>query len=150
MDFNQRIDEVARLHSELMQCEPLRRDRLPIEMKGPGVYLFSDAEVHYYVGRSREVRERVMQHSRASVLDAPFAFKRAREVTGNNPTYQVDGSRTQLLADDAFVQELLTQKRWIATLNIRYIHIEDAITQALLEIYSSDQLQTPYNDFNTT
>lgn len=150
MDFSQRIEEVVRLHDELTRCQPLIRDRLPTEMKGPGVYLFSDTEKHYYVGRSRDVRERVMQHARASALNAPFAFKRARQVTGNNPTYQVIGSRAQLLADGDFVHELMAQKKWIATLDIRYVHVEDAITQALLEIYSSDQLRTPYNDFNTT
>lgn len=46
--------------------------------------------------------------------------------------------------------ELLRQKQWVATLEIRYVVEEDPVSQALLEIYASDCLGTPYNDFNTT
>ena len=141
---------MRRLHGLLLGCRPLRKNRLPGEMGGAGVYLFSENDKHLYVGRSKEVRDRVMQHSRISVLDAPFAFKRTREALGKGATYRREGSRKQLLNDPVFAGELARQKQWISTLDVRYVHVDDPVTQAVLEIYSSDVLDTPYNDFTTT
>ena len=86
-----------------------------------GVYLFSDGAIHYYVGRSRDVRERILQHSRPSILDAPFAFRRARELLKLSATYTTEGSRQQLLADEKFFDTILEQKQWIKTLDVRFV-----------------------------
>jgi hypothetical protein len=55
-----------------------------------------------------------------------------------------------LLADSSFLETLNAQKRWIESLDVRYVIEVDPTNQALLEVYASDVLQTPYNDFNTT
>jgi excinuclease UvrABC nuclease subunit len=85
--FQQRMKTVIAKFDELKKMQPLKRDFLPHVAADSGVYLFSDGTVHYYVGRSRDVRERILQHSRPSVLDAPFAFRRAREILKLPATY---------------------------------------------------------------
>ena len=128
----------------------MTRDQLPSDAAKAGVYLFSSGLIHYYVGRSKNVRERILQHSRPSVLDAPFAFRRVREKLKLPPTYTTEGSRAELLARDDFFNEIQKQKRWIAKLQVRFVFEKDPTTQVLLEVYASDVLQTPYNDFNTS
>jgi len=38
----------------------------------------------------------------------------------------------------------------IAKMSIRYMRVEDATTQALLEIYTATVLDAPYNEFTTS
>lgn len=68
----------------LMDMDPVK-GVLPSSIRGSGIYLFSEGGRHLYVGRSRDVRRRYGQHSRPSSKHntAPFAFKLAREETGN-------------------------------------------------------------------
>jgi hypothetical protein len=148
--FEARMQTVIARFGQLMASPPLSRNRLPNSIEGGGVYLFSEGSVHYYVGRSKCVRTRIMQHTRPSSLDAPFAFRRARQLLKLPATYTTNGSREQLLADSSFLETLNAQKRWIESLDVRYVIEVDPTNQALLEVYASDVLQTPYNDFNTT
>ncbi len=148
--FEQRMRTVVERFAQLTGSQPLSRNRLPSTIVGGGVYLFSQSQTHYYVGRAKNVRTRIMQHTRPSISDAPFAFRRAREILRLPATYTTEGSRQQLLADTTFLATFLAQKQWIATLDVRYVIESDPTNQALLEVYASDVLQTPYNDFNTT
>ncbi len=148
--FEHRIKTVDEKFAALMAMPPLARDQIPSDATKAGVYLFSSDSKHYYVGRSKNVRERILQHSRLSVLDAPFAFRRTREKLKLWPTYTEKNSRPQLLARKDFRNELQKQKSWIATLDIRFVFEKDPVTQVLLEIYTSDALRARYNDFNTT
>jgi hypothetical protein len=148
--FEQRMRTVVEKFAQLRACLPLKPDRLPSTIVGAGVYLFSQGQTHYYVGRGKNVRQRIMQHTRRSALDAPFAFRRAREILDRPATYTTEGGRKQLLSDAKFLATLQAQKQWIAELDVRYVIESDPTNQALLEVYASDVLQTPYNDFNTT
>ena len=57
---------------------------MPRSMPRSGVYLFSEAGRHLYVGRSNDLRGRYARHCRpgATHRQAAFAFLLAREVTG--------------------------------------------------------------------
>jgi hypothetical protein len=134
-------------YNDLLACPPLTRNTLPMAARAGGVYLFSEGERHLYIGRAKNVRERVQYHSLPSSPDAPFAFRRAREITGRLPTYRKQDSRAVLLGDPVFRAEYEAQKRWIATLVVRYVPVSDSTNQALLEIYASDVLETPYNEY---
>jgi hypothetical protein len=97
--FEARMRAVIAAFDRLMDCSPLSPTDLPISIDGGGVYLFSDGLTHCYVGRAKNVRTRIMQHTRLRILDAPFAFRRAREVLKLPATYAAARSRKQLLAD---------------------------------------------------
>jgi hypothetical protein len=150
-DFDAMVKEVKALHEQLMAMAPVKRDRLG-NCDYPGVYLFTEDGRHMYCGRTkRTLRTWLREHSRPSVKDAPFAFRLARQATGKTEvTYAAGDGRRELLADPDFVRELLRQKQRVAAMDIRYVGVAGPTTQALLEVYTSTVLKTPYNDFNTS
>jgi predicted GIY-YIG superfamily endonuclease len=149
-DFEFLMAKVKTLHDELMQMDSVTRDNLG-ECDYPGVYLFTEKDLHLYVGRTRRLRARLHQHSRPSVKDAPFAFRLARENTGRlKASYRAEGSRKALDIDPDFRKSFAEAKERIRQMTIRYVRVEDDLTQALLEIYTSTVLGSPYNEFRTT
>jgi hypothetical protein len=79
-----------------------------------------------------------------------FAFRLARESTGSLvAAYTVSGSRAALCAQDEFGSAFVLAKERVRSMDVRYVEEKDALRQALLEIYVSIVLKTPYNDFET-
>ena len=149
-EFDLVLDFVKMLHRRLMEMEPISSADLR-DCNYACVYVFSEAEEHLYVGRSRRVRERILQHSRPSSQDAPFAFRLAREKAGMmKPSYQKIGSRQYLRTHPQFKAAFLEAKERIRKMKVRCVHVDDATTQALLEIYTSTVLDARYNEFKTT
>jgi hypothetical protein len=141
---------VKELHAKLSGMEPVSPDGLPPADTFPGVYVFYERGRALYAGRGGNVRERVMQQSRNSVHDAPFAYRLARKATGRRATYKVEGGRKWLKKDAEFCEALRKAKVRIRRMSVRYVRVDDPVTQALLEIYTSTVLGTPYNEFKTT
>lgn len=125
---------------------------LPRGMPKCGVYLFSQAHEHLYVGRSRRIRSRLGNHCRQTARhnQASFAFLLARERTGKvTASYSTKGSRAELCEDPVFRAAFDEAKTFLRSLEIRFVEESDPVTQALLEIYAAIRLETPYNDFDT-
>ena len=116
-----------------------------------GIYLFTEAQKHLYVGRSNSIRKRLQNHCRPSSNDnqAAFAFLLAREASGAlKATYKPEGSRKHLMSLDSFKEIFDNQKARLRTMDIRVVGEADPNRQALLEMYASVCLETPYNSFN--
>jgi hypothetical protein len=155
--FNQRfvegLEQLEPLFERLIKSDPLMPTQLPVSVSGSGVYLFSNDDVHLYVGRTRNLRRRVQQHYRKSSghASAPFAFRLAREATGNLiPAYTKKGSRAVLVADEGFALAFDNAKSTIRSMQVRTVGVDDALIQSLLEIYTAVALGTPYNRFETS
>ncbi len=82
---------------------------------------------------------------------AAFAFRLAREATGNlAATYRKGAaSRAGLMGNEAFVNAFTNAKARIRAMDLWFVEESDPVRQALLEIYVSVVLSTPYNDFDT-
>ena len=136
----------------LLNQKPCTSIAFPKEMPQAGIYLFSEGDKHLYIGRTDNMRRRLKLHCRPSSQhnQATFAFRLTREITGNlKATYKSgDGSRTALVQDPLFLQNFIEQKRRISLMDIRFVEEINPTSQALLEIYASVVLKTPYNDFN--
>jgi hypothetical protein len=79
-----------------------------------------------------------------------FAFRLARERTGRlEASYNKKDSREALQEDPAFAAAFDEAKARIRKMDLRFVEEHDPLKQALLEIYVSIVLRTPYNDFNT-
>ena len=145
--FERRVEKLDETFKGIMESSPVNRSTLP---KKGGVYLFSEGPKHLYVGRTKDLRRRIGHHSNPSSKDAPFAFRLAREATGRlKATFTRSGSRKELLKDPKFVNAFSMAKRRVGRMDVRIGVEEDAIGQALLEIYVATALDTPYNDFDT-
>src|SRR5438876_4409176 len=151
------MDETFREHVELLhpkfeallKTPAVRLTSIPKEASRPGIYLFSEGPLHLYVGRSKNVRNRLKMHV-GDPSGASFAFKLAREACGRRKaTYAPEGSRTHLMTIPDFVQAFQAAKDRIRAMDIRFIAEPDCNRQALLEIYATLALGTRYNDFET-
>jgi predicted GIY-YIG superfamily endonuclease len=151
-DFDQLMADVKQLHGKLVGMTPVTRASLG-DCDYPGVYLFTERGKDLYVGRTkRPLHNRILEHARPSVTDAPFAFRLTREATGKTKvTYKPgEDSRESLKNNHAFKKAFKEQCDRIGKMSIRYVRVEDATTQALLEIYTATVLDAPYNEFTTS
>ena len=149
--FRKHIEALEPSFKALVDMPPVRTVALPREMPSRGIYLFSEARRHLYVGRSNRVRKRLQDHSRPSSghNSATFAFRIAREETGNRTaTYSKEGSRGQLERDSVFAEAFSTAKARVRAMDVRFVEEVDPLRQALLEMYVALSLETPFNDFD--
>jgi len=150
--FRTHVESLVPLLEELLAMAPVKPTALPREVPRAGIYLFSEAGQHLYVGRSRRIKRRIRRHcsGAATFRGAAFAFLLAREATGHvRATYKTQGSRAHLMEDPAFASAFADAKRRISAMELRFVAEPDPIRQALLEIYAAVTLSTRYNDFDT-
>lgn len=103
------------------------------------------------MGRTNRLRQRLAGHCRpgSSHVSAAFAFRIAREMTGNlKATYATQGSRASLVSEVTFGPAFAQAKSRLVTMDLRFVQETDSVRQALLEIYVAVLLKTPYNDFD--
>src|SRR4051794_13128318 len=103
--FAKLVEDMDKQATKLLTMEPVTRATLPSQEQMPraGVYLFSEGASHLYVGRTRRLRRRLIEHSSRRLLAAPFAFRLARESCGKTVAgYTKHNSRRTLYADAEF------------------------------------------------
>ena len=150
--FKQYIESLHPPFEKLLAMRPIKISNLPKDLPSKCIYLFSEGEKHFYVGRTNRFRSRMRQHSIPGALhnQAVFAFKLARKMTGRlSATYKMEGSRVALARDATFSASFLEMKARVRGMDLRFIEEVDPLRQTLLEIYVAVVLKTPYNDFDT-
>ena len=144
------LDRLEERLRELIACEPRQRSELSPVPKVPAIYLLSEHSKPLYVGRTRNLRDRLGGHMRpgSGRFGATFAFLLAQE--------EVDKARIETarpkkaLEKDADFQKLFTAaKARVAAMGISYLEIPDPIEQTILEVYAAESLATLYNSFET-
>jgi hypothetical protein len=151
-DFLECLASVHQKYVRLVNMEPVDRLSIPKNRKVSGVYLFSEGDIHFYVGRTTNLRQRLGNHCGVSSAhnQAVFAFKLARHATNNIlASYAGDGTRKKLLEDPIFAKAFLDSKARVRSMKLRYVEEPDPLRQALLEIYAATLLKTEFNDFET-
>jgi hypothetical protein len=150
--FADLVENLEEKFQQLTSMAPVTCASLPKSIPRAGIYLFSEAEKHLYVGRTNNLRARLNAHSSpaASYRGAAFAFLLSRESSGFlKATYKRgEGSREALMKHPPFVAYFNSSKARIRCMEVRYVEEAEPTRQALLEIYAAVILQTPYNDFD--
>jgi len=157
------FDDVVKKMPEYLQglkaCEPftpdergyLRRNGEPLP-KIKGVYCLYEGDEPLYVGRTDNIRNRVLAHRRASSghNQAAFAFNIAKEeFEKEHPRRDISELTREKLAQDSDFAPLFTEaKERVRKMSVRYVKIEDSIEQAVFEVYAHVKLGTPFNDFS--
>lgn len=150
--FRAFVDQLHPSFERLIAMDPVTAATIPHFAPSPGVYLFSEGDRQLYVGRTKHLKQRMGQHSRpgSRYNQAVFAFKLAREATNRlEADYAGDGRREALIQDEEFSRAFTEAKVRVRNMDLRYVEETDPTSQALLEIYASVVLETPYNDFDT-
>lgn len=148
--FRKLVEDLEPTFQALVQKRPVTSAALPRDLPKRGVYLFSEAEKHLYVGRTDNLRRRIQDHCRESSNHnkATFAFRIARRETGRTEaSYSTSGSRGELETDPVFGPAFGRAKARIRSMDFRFVEEGDPTRQALLEIYAATVLETPFNDF---
>lgn len=150
--FRQYVDALHPALERLVASVPFKYADLSHQtLPKRGLYLFSEGGKHLYAGRSDDLRKRLGMHCQRSAQhnQATFAFRLAKEMCGiTKASYKPKGSRADLVSKDPLKSVFEAQKQRVRQMEIRLIEEADANRQALLEMYISFALGTPYNDFN--
>lgn len=139
------------LFHHLVDMPPVKIGELKPPLPERCVYLFSEGDRALYVGRTNHFRRRMRQHSidAARHNQAVFAFRLARHETGKvRAGYSQESSRAALLAEPEFADAFRRSKHRIRQMDLRFVPVDDPLSQALLEIYTAVVLQTQHNDFD--
>src|SRR5258708_8465030 len=126
--FKQYVEVLHPSFERLLSMLPIKITALPKNAPQKCVYLFSEGNDHLYVGRTRHLRNRLRQHSipGAQHNQAVFAFRLAREVTGNLiAAYSVEGSRVALCADSDFALAFTRAKARVRNMDLRFVEETD-------------------------
>ncbi|GAB3862282.1 hypothetical protein GCM10028822_42770 [Hymenobacter terrigena] len=156
MTFTEQLAQLPALLADLKACPPAARAELAqrILKNTPGIYAFYHDDQPVYVGRTRDLRRRLNEHSRpkSSHYSASFAFLRAwhsAEAAGHTASL-AGKSRSALAGHEVFGPLFVAEKLAVSGMTVRWVKVADAVTQALLEVYAALELQTPFNSFETS
>jgi len=144
--FGKIVESFPALFEELEKSPSCQRLEIPQNLT-QGIYVFYENGEPQYVGRcgrKGRLKKRILEHSRPSSghNTATFAFLIAKEeLDKRDPTLsRIDIEKTP---------EFHEAKQKIALMQIKYLEIEDPITQTLFEVYAALELGTPYNNWET-
>jgi hypothetical protein len=110
-----------------------------------GCYVFLDACKPVYVGISRGVIKRLIQHlNYDSHYSASLVYRMACD------EYPHEMKRDQAMKDDQFRQAFLSVKARLHKMAVAFIEIENDLEQYLFEVYAAIKLDTgKWNTFRT-
>lgn len=154
--FDDVVCKMREYLGDLKTCEfatPNEHGNFPITAppsETEGIYCFYENGKPLYVGRSRNIRERVLQHRRRSSGHnaAQFAFNIAKKrFEKNHPCEKL--SREGLSNDDEFACLFTEAKDRVRKMSVRFVKIKDPIEQTIFEVYTHIKLETDFNDFET-
>lgn len=139
------------LLDELSTCPAKSAVEHPSIPTAPGIYLFSEGPTPLYVGNTRNLRQRLRQHTGTTSREnqAAFAWRLALK-GGREQGVAVTGTRKQLEADQQFAEVFRQARERVAGMDVRFIEIEDPITRTVFEVYAAQALGTEeFNSFET-
>lgn len=150
-DFLHVVEALQPSLDRLISQAPVKPLSLNRQATLKAIYLLSEGNYHFYVGRTNRLRERMTSHCAPSATyeRAALAFRMARKATGQiKATYKVTGSRKDLMLQPEFAAAFTAAKSRIREMDLRYIEEDNPQRQAVLEIYAAVALRTPFNDFD--
>ena len=111
----------------------------------PGCYVFIDGEKPIYVGISRGVLKRLVQHLNCeSHYSATLLYRMASE------DYPHEMKRDQAMRDEQFKAVFFSAQERLRQMKIAYVEIENDLELYLFEIFASMKLDTAtWNTFRT-
>ncbi len=110
-----------------------------------GCYVFVDEETPVYVGISRSVVQRLIQHVKGKThFDASLAYRMAAF------NYSHDMSRGEAMENDDFLRCFNEAKQRLCCMKVAFVEIKNDLELYLFEVYCSMQLDTAqWNSFKT-
>jgi excinuclease UvrABC nuclease subunit len=146
LSFKKHFDELEK--AQLIKLSELKKGELP---KTGGLYVFyEEKDKPIYVGRTKNIRQRMQLHTRNSSKheSATFTFNLAKMNFKPSLSNIKKMTRKELMEDKEFSLIFNQQKERVKKMYFKYIKEEHDILQTILEPYFSLKLRT-YPEFNT-
>ena len=150
-EFQAAVEQMPALLAALQTAPSLRVAEHPPIPKVAGIYLFSEGKRPIYVGQSRNLRNRLRQHTweKSRENAASFAFNIAKREAAKDG---VDTTpwRAILEADPDFVPYFASARASVAAMSVQFIELEDPVVRTLFEVYVALALGLhEFNSFET-
>ena len=111
----------------------------------PGCYVLIENSLPFYVGISRSVINRLLQHVKGKThFDASLAYRIA------NNSYKHELSRSEAMKTPEMKKKFQEAKQRISNMDVAFIEIENDLEIYLFEVYCAMELKTKeWNTFAT-
>ncbi|WP_135604937.1 hypothetical protein [Methanococcoides sp. NM1] len=149
-EFESIIDSLPVLLEKLVNSRPLKRDNLQ-GMPECGIYVYYKDRIPLFVGRSDNMKKRIMAQSRKGSThhSAPFAFLLARNKAIAKGMDIENKTRNELINDPLFNDLFIQSKEEVSKMSIRYVEVKNPEEQTIFQVYASMELNTEFNKFET-
>ena len=137
--------------AELQAAPSARRANHPSIPRTAGIYLLTEGGLPIYVGQTRNLRERLRQHTIPSAREnqASFAFRLAMTEAETRGLI-VTGTRRDRETHVDLAALFLAAKRRVAEMDVQFIEMADPIERTIFEVYAALFLGTEtHNLFET-
>ncbi len=119
-------------------------DHIKRENDFAGCYVLLDRNQPIYVGISRTVAQRLLQHIKGRTHnDASLAYRIASD------HYPHSLKRAVIMKHHAFKEEFEKAKAYCKSLKVAFIEIQNDLELYLFEVYCAMELNTKWNTFRT-
>ena len=122
-EFQRVIDQLEPLLRRLTSSPRAPLAEHPSIPKAPGIYLFSEGPNPIYVGQTRNLQQRLRQHTSPSSKEnsAPFAFNIALREARQDPSIDTSGTRKEIAARPEFDALFRAARERVAQMNVQVI-----------------------------
>lgn len=117
--------------------------------KAEGIYVLIEDGKPVYVGRTRNLSQRLQAHVSASHNSASYAVKRVRQAHGLEASYKPEMSRLHITTVEPWRGYFLEEIQKIRGMQFRFLKVEDPVDQYLLELYATMELDLELSGFDT-
>jgi GIY-YIG catalytic domain len=143
-EFQRVIDQLEPLLERLTASPRAPLAEHPSIPKAPGIYLFSEGPNPIYVGQTRDLQQRLRQHTSPSSREnsAPLAFNIALGEARQDQSIDTSGTRKEIAARRAFDALFGAARERVAQMSVQVIELDDPVTRTIFEVYAARVLQT--------
>jgi hypothetical protein len=138
------LQGVVAKFEHLRTMEPASKVKL-ISLRA-GIYLLSEGDVHWYVGRANNLRSRVAQHRSKS---APLSECNLAHLIARSERLFEGLPRKIFVRMPEFKLNVQAAKKRVAAMSVRYIEEPECDRQLLLQLYALVVLKARYSDFHS-
>jgi len=115
---------------------------LDLESDFPGCYVFIESDNPFYVGISRGVVKRIVQHiNSTSHFSASLVYRMAKGIHPHTMR------RAEAMLDQEFFAKFKISQTRLASMSVAYVEIQNDLELYLFEAYAAMKLDT--SDFNS-
>lgn len=150
MSWDKLHAELKPLLCELLECPAKTRREHSRVPEQAGVYLFSENRIPMYVGQTRNLRQRIGNHTIPSAREtqASLAFTMAmHEATCRGIT--IKGTRKQIARHPQFEPLFSAAKARVGAMDVQFSLTNDPELRTVFEVYAALELPTCWNKFET-